>query len=818
MSLRSGKDRLVSAEIASAFGGSNKSKGSKKGKKPGAPQVRPDEKKEPKGTKSLLEVAPKARLGEEEPDVDDAKTMLDQKNDEKKNDEKKLPDDDLQGKLPALTPPGPSGLQGQGDSPGALMTHARPLRDQPKQEGIPSWSERVTDLVANGHVSPPVAVVLHELEEGLNLLSHTAEEYRQTVEEAVKNTAKAVGAVVDVREGMTGDLANLRQDLREVTRRATGAESSVAAQGQELAGVQTELRAINVKMGSIERQFELFGAVPDVTPPARTKPPPGWSKSLAPPEDGYSRSQAGGNLDDLHSHVPPTRMGESIKVPSAKIGPIFSIPPVTASHSADPIPGVTTGDQGPDLGPYCPGLQPLTTMVPAFKFVIDYRMYRLANMSSVPSENEMTNMYRFKKRIDALYTTLGKFDGSEPIAFLNFITTFREALNGFNLSEGIGVRMMSYFLELDAETAYETQVSPGTVVEGSAMAGTWPHVVNMFLQRYLTDEVLQAAYDKVTRATQNPGEDELQFAQRVMTNARKCRHVFTPAELVQNFVRGLHEATRHRIQTHMRTMSVQDRSSMIVVRQLAFSEGEAQRVLRSQVRSPMTPKVISKASGKVPAMLLAKPSTVASTESTTSVPIDNGKDDIALDPVSVVDTALALQGIFMMTTEQLDRATQDMKSDERDVMRPTQDVPELTDEQIHAAQSVIPNDYWQLACWTCREDGHSTFTCKYLTAAQRIFFAYKYYLHQIEANPLLKEWYRQKMHAMKQAGPEPGPRPPNPMNRGRGGFMGRGGQRRGPPRAPNPPPMLTRPGEVHIISRQDEVTPPTQSESSSQEN
>ena len=110
MSLRSGKDRLVSAEIASAFGGSNKSKGSKKGKKPGAPQVRPDEKKEPKGTKSLLEVAPKARLGEEEPDVDDAKTMLDQKNDEKKNDEKKLPDDDLQGKLPALTPPGPSGL------------------------------------------------------------------------------------------------------------------------------------------------------------------------------------------------------------------------------------------------------------------------------------------------------------------------------------------------------------------------------------------------------------------------------------------------------------------------------------------------------------------------------------------------------------------------------------------------------------------------------------------------------------------------------------------------------------------------------------
>ena len=33
----------------------------------------------------------------------------------------------------------------------------------------------------------------------------------------------------------------------------------------------------------------------------------------------------------------------------------------------------------------------------------------------------------------------------------------------------------------------------------------------------------------------------------------------------------------------------------------------------------------------------------------------------------------------------------------------------LTEEQTRQAFSVIPSDYWQLSCWTCRGCGHSTF-------------------------------------------------------------------------------------------------------------
>ena len=36
---------------------------------------------------------------------------------------------------------------------------------------------------------------------------------------------------------------------------------------------------------------------------------------------------------------------------------------------------------------------------------------------------------------------------------------------------------------------------------------------------------------------------------------------------------------------------------------------------------------------------------------------------------------------------------------------------------------------------------------------------YAYYLHHVKTNPALKEWFKQKMLAMKGEGEDPGPRP-----------------------------------------------------------
>jgi len=130
------------------------------------------------------------------------------------------------------------------------------------------------------------------------------------------------------------------------------------------------------------------------------------------------------------------------------------------------------------------------------------------------------------------------------------------------------------------------------------------------------------------------------------------------------------------------------------------------------------------------------------------------------------------------------------------------------------AYAAIPQDYWQLSCWSCRETGHSTFTCPKLTVAQRLYFAYKYYLYQCEANPVLKQWYQQKAQALQGTAADPGPRPGRGDGGGqRGGFSGgrgRGGMYRGNGSARN---NGAQASAVHILTRDDKTTDPSDSTS-----
>ena len=78
------------------------------------------------------------------------------------------------------------------------------------------------------------------------------------------------------------------------------------------------------------------------------------------------------------------------------------------------------------------------------------------------------------------------------------------------------------------------------------------------------------------------------------------------------------------------------------------------------------------------------------------------------------------------------------------VHRETVPIPTLTEEPTRQAFSVVPSDYCQLNCFTCRDCGHSTFTCPTLTPNQRMYFAYRYYLDQIEGNPTMAQFLEQK--------------------------------------------------------------------------
>lgn len=77
----------------------------------------------------------------------------------------------------------------------------------------------------------------------------------------------------------------------------------------------------------------------------------------------------------------------------------------------------------------------------------------------------------------------------------------------------------------------------------------------------------------------------------------------------------------------------------------------------------------------------------------------------------------------------------------RPVLQKPIEVPNFAKQQADEVIAVVPEDIWNLACRGCRDPGDSLFKCSYLTTVHRIVFAYRYFRHHAEANPLVAKWY-----------------------------------------------------------------------------
>ena len=137
--------------------------------------------------------------------------------------------------------------------------------------------------------------------------------------------------------------------------------------------------------------------------------------------------------------------------------------------------------------PYCPGLMSLATLLVPFTDVISYRSYRLGNTRSESTLVASGNITRIKRRFDDLYPGFAPFGGSPTILLLAFIATLRERFNALEAAEEIAAMLLTYYLEGSAKTLY------------------------------LTDNVMQVAYEQVTNARQKSNEDENEFKDRIAT-------------------------------------------------------------------------------------------------------------------------------------------------------------------------------------------------------------------------------------------------------------------------------------------------------------
>lgn len=94
------------------------------------------------------------------------------------------------------------------------------------------------------------------------------------------------------------------------------------------------------------------------------------------------------------------------------------------------------------------------------------------------------------------------------------------------------------------------------------MERRWPDVYNALMWRLLSDEVLRKSYDSVTRAVKKEEEDEAPLDDRISRAARLCRHVFSKAEVVNNYIQMLKPSVRKAIEKSVSFKSDSDKNNL----------------------------------------------------------------------------------------------------------------------------------------------------------------------------------------------------------------------------------------------------------------
>ena len=219
------------------------------------------------------------------------------------------------------------------------------------------------------------------------------------------------------------------------------------------------------------------------------------------------------------------------------------------------------------------------TLLQEFSHVVDYRLYRLYDTSILVSENDAGRIGKYVKRCQGIRPTMKSFDGSSPITLLSFLKDISITFNAQRLNEGVAVRVVAHFLERDAERLYTSYTMTALRSGSLRSAGSipWPGLVNLLIRRYLTDDVLNDAYEKVATIRQLPHENENVYAYRLEDLAYSCTAVFSDAALLNYFIRGLAVEKRDVVtETHYR-LPFGERNDLAAVRPIALTEGNTYR-------------------------------------------------------------------------------------------------------------------------------------------------------------------------------------------------------------------------------------------------
>ena len=160
------------------------------------------------------------------------------------------------------------------------------------------------------------------------------------------------------------------------------------------------------------------------------------------------------------------------------------------------------------------------------------------------------------------------FDGSRPIAILNFLAEFRRSCDTNRVHEGAAFHLFSNFIRGTAiEDLRHNLTGPGhneisgdgSDVEGDVEAApsvlgrltSYCEVVQYLLFTYATDDVIAEAHSDLQSFKQAPNVNPVAYSNQLLTKVARCGHVYSPSTLRAFFVEGVHENIREAVRGHL---------------------------------------------------------------------------------------------------------------------------------------------------------------------------------------------------------------------------------------------------------------------------
>jgi hypothetical protein len=206
----------------------------------------------------------------------------------------------------------------------------------------------------------------------------------------------------------------------------------------------------------------------------------------------------------------------------------------------------SSGDIAADRaqGPPVSGLNEIIPSRSAYRRLLSYRTYRLVNRNQRYDPSVTAKLASYAKRMK--HSLEEKFDGSEPIAVLDFLRSFKESADHNQVGEGAAARLMPYFLKGSAKEEYRSYLK-----EVPASKPLYPYMVQYLLETYASDDELARAYHMAVTARQRENEDERAFALRLRQIAASAGNVFDEATLKSIFVDGLAEYVQDSLRVHV---------------------------------------------------------------------------------------------------------------------------------------------------------------------------------------------------------------------------------------------------------------------------